>query len=70
MFLSFHEEHVDREGREECFGSGYMDDGFAAMSGEETGIGVLADARAGDQIAACEQIDDAAKFFCDSIRQE
>ena len=53
---SFDEQGFDRERGEECFGFGYVGDGF----GEETGIGVFGDAGAGDQIAACEQINDAA----------
>ena len=64
----FHEKRFDREWSEECFGFGYMGDGFGAMSGEETGIGVFRDAGAGDQITACEQINDAAHFFGKSIR--
>ena len=57
---SFDEQGFDRERGEECFGFGYVGDGFGAVSGEETGIGVFGDAGAGDQIAACEQINDAA----------
>jgi hypothetical protein len=57
----------DWERGEECFGFGYVGDRFGAMSGEETGIGVFGDAGAGDQITACEQINDAAQFFGKSI---
>ena len=66
MFLSFHEERFDREWGEECFGFDYVGDGFGAMSGEETGIGVFGDAGVGDQIAACKEINDAAQFFSES----
>lgn len=64
----FHEKRFDREWSEECFGFGYMGDGFGAMRGKETGIGFLGDGGLGDQIAACEQINDAAQFFDQSIR--
>ena len=66
---SFHEERFDRERGEELFGFGYVGDRFDAVSGKETGIGVFGDAGAGDQIAACQQIDHAAQFFSESIRR-
>ena len=59
----FYEEGFDREGPEKRFSFGYAGDGFGPMSGQETGIGVFRDARAGAQITACEQINDAAHFF-------
>ena len=67
MFLSFHEERFDRERGEKCFGFGDVGDGFGTMSGEKTGVGVFGDAGAGDQIAAGQEIDDAAQFFGESI---
>lgn len=64
----FQEKRFDRELSKECFAFGYVGNGFDAMSGKETGIGVFRDAGACNQIAACEQIDDAAQFFSKSIR--
>ena len=66
---SFHEQGFEEERGEEGFGFGYVGDGFDAVSGEKTGIGVFGDAGAGDQIAACQQIDHAAQFFSESIRR-
>ena len=63
----FHEKRFDRERGEECLGFAYVGDGCGAMGGEETGIGFLGNAALSDQIAACEQINDAAHFFGKSI---
>ena len=67
MILGFHEERFDGERSEEDFGFGYVDDGFGAMSGEETGVGIFGDAGVSDQIAAGQQIDSAAQFFGERV---
>ena len=48
----FGEQGFDWEWGEELFGFGHLSYGFGAVSSKETGVGVLGDAGAGDQIAA------------------
>ena len=48
----FDEQRFDRKRCEKFFGISHVRDGFGAVSGEETGVGVFGDAGAGDEIAA------------------
>lgn len=60
---SFNKERFDREGTEKGFGFGYVGDPFGAVGGKETGIGILGDADAGDEVTLSKQIDYTMQFF-------